>query len=186
MNTLQTVLAVGFVVAAVVSSLPAQESAPKEPLAHTRTEFKFTANAPFEQAAPLFGANEERKWSPDWNPQFVYPNPAHDQPGMVFQVAHGHLVSTWVNTAFDLAGGHVQYAYVLNDAMVTVIDIHLTRENAQKTGVSVVYERTALMPEANEHVQHFAHGDQKAQQEWEQAVNGYFEKLHGQSPKTQP
>ena len=44
-------------------------------LAHTRTEFKFTANASFEQTAPLFGANEERKWAPDWNPQFVYPSP---------------------------------------------------------------------------------------------------------------
>ena len=133
-------------------------------LAHTRTEFHFVADAPFEQVAPLFGANEERKWAADWNPQFIYPTPAHDQPGMVFRVAHGDHSSVWVNTAFDLAAGHIQYAYVLNDAMATLIDIHLTRESAQKTGVTVVYERTALMPEANEHVQHFAKGDAKAQQ----------------------
>jgi len=182
MNAL-AVISAGIVVAAVVSSLPAQDLPMKEPLAHMRTEFKFTANAPLEQAAPLFGANEERKWAPDWNPKFVYPNPAHDQAGMVFQVAHGQMTSTWVNTAFDLATGHIQYAYVLNDAMVTLIDIHLTREGAQKTGVSVVYERTALIPEANEHVEHFAKGDRKAKGEWELQMNGYLGKICSESGK---
>jgi hypothetical protein len=48
----------------------AQAGSSTEALAHTRVEFHFVAEAPFEQVAPLFGANEERKWSPDWNPQF--------------------------------------------------------------------------------------------------------------------
>ena len=61
----------------------------------------------------------------------------------------------------------------------TLIDIHLTRDSAQKTGVTVLYERTALIPEANEHVQHFAKGDEKAGKEWEDAINGYFAKLRG-------
>jgi hypothetical protein len=146
-------------------------------LLHTHTEFRLTADAPFEQTAPLFGANEERKWSPGWDPQFVYPTPAHDQQGMVFRVEHPNHSSTWVNTAFDLTAGHIQYVYVLNDMMTTLIDIHLTRESADKTGVTVVYERTALVPEANEHVQHFAKGDEKAQQEWEESINGYFAKM---------
>lgn len=181
MNLLPTIFAAGLLAATVVSSPPAQEPNSPAPLAHTRTEFKFTANASFEQTAPLFGADEERRWSPDWNPQFVYPSPPHDQPGMVFQLSHGHLASTWVNTAFDLVGGHIQYAYILSDAMVTVIDIHLTREGAQKTGVSVVYERTALMPDTNEHVKHFAAGDRQAQGEWEGQINGYLEKARGKS-----
>lgn len=163
----------------------AAKAAPQEPagsgtaLAHTRTEFKFTVDAPFERTAPLFGANEERKWSPDWNPQFVYPIPAHDQPGMVFRVDHPHHSSVWVNTAFDLTAGHIQYACVLNDAMATLIDIHLTREGAEKTGVTVVYERTALLPEANEHVQHFTKGDAGAGKEWSNAINRYFAKARG-------
>lgn len=158
----------------------AQETNPSPTaLLHTRTEFHFVANAPFEHVAPLFGANEERKWSPDWNPQFVYPTPARDQQGMIFRVEHGQHSSMWINTAFDLAAGHIQYVYVVNDAMATTIDIHLTRESAQKTGVTVVYERTALIPEANEHVQHFAQGDERAQKEWEEAINGYFGKVGG-------
>ncbi len=150
-------------------------------LTHTRTEFHFTADGSFEQVAPLFGANDERKWSPDWNPQFLYPQPAHDQPGMVFKVMHGQHEAIWVNTAFDLGGGHIQYTYVLNQAMATLIDIQLTRAGAPKTGVAVVYERTALIPEANEHVQHFAKGDERAGKEWEEAINEYLLKLRMQS-----
>ncbi len=134
-------------------------------------------DAPFAQVAPLFGADEERKWAADWNPQFIYPSPAHDQPGMVFRVEHGSHSSIWVNTAFDLAAGHIQYSYVLNDAMVTLIDIHLTREGEKKTKVVVVYERTALIPEANAHVEDFAEGDAKASKEWNDSINGYFAKL---------
>ena len=154
-----------------------QAQANSSALAHTRIEFHFVANAALEQAAPLFGANEERKWAPGWDPQFIYPTPAYDQQGMVFRIEHPHHTAVWVNTAFDLAAGHIQYAYVLNDAMATLIDIHLTREAAQKTAVTVVYERTALIPEANDHVQHFADGDRKAQKEWEGQINGYLEKL---------
>src|SRR5271167_1816748 len=86
----------------------AQEAAAK--LAHTRTEFSFTVDAPFEQVVPLFGAHEERKWADGWDPQFVYPTPARDQQGEVFKVAHGQHSSVWVNTAFDLAAGRIQYA----------------------------------------------------------------------------
>lgn len=131
-------------------------------------------DAPFDQVAPLFGADEERKWTPDWDPQFIYPIPARDQQGMLFTVPKGQFTSVWVNTAFDLAAGHIQYAYVLNDAMATLIDIHLTRVSGQKTEVTVVYERTALVPEANQHVQHFTDEDAVAAKEWSDAINSYF------------
>ena len=179
MNLLLSWFATSALVGLVVSSLPAQEPA-TPPLAHYRTEFKFTVNASLERAAPLFGANEERKWAPGWEPQFVYPKPARDQEGMVFRVEGPHHSSVWVNTAFDLAGGHIQYVYVLGDAMMTLIDIRLKRAGAEKTEVTVVYQRTALLPEANEHVQHFVAGDQKAGAEWEQQINGYFAKLKGE------
>ena len=183
MIALHAAFVAGLLIVAAVTSFPTQQTSPKEELAHTRTEFHFTASASFEQAAPLFGADEERKWAPDWNPRFVHPNPAHDQQGMVFQVAHGEYTSTWVNTELDLASGHIQYAYMLNDAMVTTIDIHLTRAGAEKTGVTVVYERTALLPEANEHVLRFAQGDEKAGKEWDEQINGYLAKDRGQSSK---
>lgn len=181
MNLIPEVAAFTLMLAVAVPGRLASQGPPASaatPVAHTRTEFRFTVDAPFEQVAPLFGAHEERTWSEGWDPEFIYPNPARDQQGMVFKVAHGQFSSVWVNTAFDLAAGHIQYAYVLNDAMVTTIDIHLTRECEKKTGVAVVYERTALMAEANGHVQHFAKGDEGAGKEWGDAINAYFAKLH--------
>jgi len=144
--------------------------------AHTHNEFTFVAKAPYEQVFPLFGAWEEKKWAEGWEPQFVFPTPPGDQLGMVFTVAHGGMTSVWTNTAFDAAGGHVQYVYVIPDALVTLIDIHLTKSGGNETQVSAVYERTALSKEANDHVAHLAKGDAKSGPEWEAAMNGYLRK----------
>ncbi len=152
------------------------QDAPTSALTHTRNEFTFVAKASYERVFPLFGAWEEKKWAEGWEPQFVYPQSPSDQPGMVFTIAHGGMKSVWTNTAFDAAGGHVQYVYVIHDALVTLVDIHLTKAGVNETRVSVVYERTALSPEANDHVAHLAKGDAKSGPEWEEAINGYLAK----------
>ena len=173
-----------FVAVVTSNQVTAEEPASSTgTLLHTHNEFSFTVDAPFDQVVPLFGAEEERKWSAGWNPQFVYPTPARDQQGMVFTVAHDQLTSVWVNTALDLAAGHIQYAYVLEDAMAVLIDIHVTRQGANKTDVKVAYERTALVPEANQHVQHFAKGDAGAGKEWGDAINAYLAKLRASGPQ---
>jgi len=159
---------------ALLTSLSARAQGTAATLVHTRTEFSFTVNAPFEQVVPLFGAHEERKWAEHWDPQFIYPSPARDRQGEVFKVEHGQHSSVWINTALDLTAGHIQYAHVLNDAMATLIDIHATRQGADKTSVNVCYERTALIPEANAHVQHMTKGDEGAGKQWGDAMNVYF------------
>ncbi len=143
-------------------------------LAHTHNEFTFTAKAAYERVFPLFGAWEEKKWTEGWDPQFVYPSSPRDQPGMIFTISHQGMKSVWTNTAFDVSNGHVQYVYVIPDALVTLIDIHLTRAGINETRVSVVYERTALSPEANDHLAHLAKGDAKSGPEWEAAINGFL------------
>ncbi len=144
--------------------------------AHARTEFQFTIDLPYDAAAPLFGALAEQKWAPDFKPVFLYPDPPEDREGMVFRVAHPGHSSIWVNTLFDLAGGRVQYVYVLEGALVTRIDIHLTRLGESQTGVKVAYERTALDPAANSHLQEFARHDAAAGHEWQAALNAYAAK----------
>src|SRR5690242_2459897 len=85
------------------------------PLAHTRAEFSFTVNAPLSMAAPLFGPEGERGWGgSDWDPQFIFPLPANDIEGAVFQVNHGGHLSTWVATVLDFAAGHVQYVNLID------------------------------------------------------------------------
>jgi len=141
--------------------------------AHTEEKFAFMANAPMERVAPLFGADKERVWSPGWNPQFVHPVPTTDEEGMVFTVAHSHLKAAWVNTQFDVKNGRFQYVYMIPDALVTVITLQLQPEG-NKTQVEVEYDRTALSPDADTHVQHMAEGDRRSGPEWEKQVNEYL------------
>jgi hypothetical protein len=120
---------------------------------HVSNSFSFTVNAAMHDAAPLFGPESERVWAgDDWNPQFVFPIPARDVEGAVFTIRHGEHTAVWINTLFDLGGGHMQYAYVLADLLATTIDVRLHPIDAAHTMVDVRYVRTALRPEADEHV----------------------------------
>ena len=151
--------------------LMAQPGAPD--LAHARAEFHLTVHLPYAEAAPLFGAWAEQKWAPEWKPQFLYPSPPADQEGAVFKVEHGSHSSIWVTTIFEIGAGHIQYVYILNQVLITRIDIRLRREGADATGVSVSYERTALNPAANEHLKLLARKDSEQAPEWQAALDAY-------------
>ena len=146
---------------------------PSEAPVHTHSEFSFTVHAPMDVAAPLFGAEAERAWGGDsWNPRFVYPQPASDVEGAVFFVKHGGHDSTWVATAQDFKGGHVQYVNVIDGAMAIFIDIHLRPASEKETAVNVVYERTALRPDLNEHIRELGAADKTSGGHWSDAING--------------
>lgn len=142
---------------------------------HTREQFSLVANAPFEIAWPLFGADKERAWAADWNPVFIWPEQALDQEGMVFEVKHGEKKAVWVNTAFDPAARRIQYVYVLPEVVVTMITLELMPLNGS-TRVDVVYERTALEHEASETVREMALRDRLAGEEWRRQINEYLMK----------
>jgi len=143
------------------------------PLLHTREQFSLIANAPFEIAWPLFGADKERAWAADWEPAFLWPQQAFDQEGMVFKVRQGERNAVWVNTAFDPMGRRIQYVYVIPEVVVTVITLKLTPEG-HSTAVRVVYERTALADAANELVKNMAAADRVAGKQWERQINRYL------------
>lgn len=163
------IVAAGAVVAAT-----AGRRAPPAPLAHVRNHFSFTVRAAAAAVFPLFGADMERRWATGWAPAFLYPTPARDTAGMVFTVAHGATNSVWVNTAFDPGTGRVQYVSVIPGAVTTLVDIQVTPLESAETTVSVTYERTALSPDANEHV--LALGDHDGGQgpHWQAAIADYL------------
>ena len=154
-------------------------AASSEALAHVHNEFEFTVKAPYALTAPLFGPEGERAWGGEhWDPHFLYPQPAQDVRGAVFMVEHGHHRSYWINTAFDLEGRHIQYAYVIPDLMATLIDLKFSEVDAANTKVAVTYERTALTSEANDHVREAGIADSKNGPEWGKLVNDYLMKQH--------
>jgi hypothetical protein len=160
----------------VLSPADNDSSATASP-AHVRTEFELTVHAPYGAAFPLFGPDGERSWAgPDWNPQFVRPKSAADIQGTVFKVKHGAHEAVWVNTAFDIEGRRIQYAYFINDVMVTTISLTFLPLDSVSTKVSVIYERTALNVAANEAVQQFGAADRARGADWEIAINSCLQK----------
>lgn len=175
--TMLVVLAVGALAGLAFLYHRHRRTASSEPVAHVRNEFEFTVHTPYRVMAPLFGADGERAWAgPQWNPHFLYPQPASDTRGAVFTVQHGHHQAYWVNTAFDLDARHVQYAYIIPDVMATLIDIHFSELDPANTKVNVAYERTALSPDGNEHVREAGNSDRDGGKKWGVAINGYLEK----------
>jgi hypothetical protein len=162
----------GIVVAVAQSPSAAPQSSPL----HVSNTFEFDVKEPLPQVAPLFGAHRERVWAEGWEPQFVYPQPAADQQGSVFQVFHGSHKSTWITTIFDPEKGHIQYAYFVPEAMAVLIDIHLSVAPRSGTHVQVRYDRTALSTELNEHIRRQGEKDANSADEWRTAIEDYFKK----------
>jgi hypothetical protein len=142
-------------------------------LLHTREQFSLVANAPFEIAWPLFGADKERAWAPDWEPVFLWPEKAHDQEGMVFIIRQGEKNAVWVNTVFDRTAKRIQYVYIIPDVVVTVITILLT-SHGDSTAIDVTYQRTALASSANEIVKDMAMRDRLAGTDWSRQINTHL------------
>lgn len=162
-------------------ALPAIVQAPvpaHAPLLHVSTSFDLVVHASYAKTAPLFGPDGERAWAgKHWNPEFIHPQPAHDEEGAVFTVQHGPLKAVWVNTLSDMDARHFQYVYFLTDLMVTVIDVRFNPAAPDVTGVNVVYTRTALTSEGNEHVTAMSEGDKTAGKDWQKAIDEYLATL---------
>jgi hypothetical protein len=140
-------------------------------LARVINTFDFIVRAPLPEAAPLFGPEAECGWAgAEWNPEFLYPQPGRDLEGAVFRVRRGSYNSIWVNTLFDLDGGHMQYVAFIADLLVTTVDVRLTPLDPASTKVEVTYTRTALEPAANEHVEILGNNDRNSGPQWQQAI----------------
>jgi hypothetical protein len=139
------------------------------------SSFDLTVHASYARTAPLFGPQGERAWAgKHWHPEFLHPQPARDVEGAVFTIQHGPFKAVWVNTLFDIEARHFQYVYFLPDIMVTVIDVRFKPVSASETAAHVVYTRTAITPDGNEHVTAMSEGDKTAGAEWQQAIDKYL------------
>jgi hypothetical protein len=155
-----------------------------EPLMHTSTSFDVTVHLPLAETAPLFGPEGERPWAgKHWDPQFIYPQPAHDEAGAVFTVKHGPLNAVWVITQFDVAARHFQYAYFIPDIMVNTIDVRFSALDATTTRVNVVYARTAVTTAGNEQVAAMTESDKRSGKVWQEEIDQY---LAARKPEPRP
>jgi hypothetical protein len=172
MKLLTLIVSAAAITTPALSQTPAAQPAS---LLHVSTSFDLVVHASYAKTAPLFGPEGERPWAgKHWNPEFLHPQPAADVEGAVFTVQHGPIKAVWVNTLFDIDARHFQYVYFLPDLMVTVIDVRFKPVASDSTAVNVVYTRTALTPEGNQHVAAMSDGDKAAGPEWQKAIKDYL------------
>lgn len=144
-------------------------------LAHVSNYFTLTVQAPFHEAALLFGPESERKWAGGhWDPQFVFPQPGKDVQGAVFTIQHKSHQSVWVNTRFDVKKGRFQYVYFVPGILVTTIDVRLSPAGPTNTKVEVTYIRTALESRANDEVRALGERDRNSGKHWQESINTYL------------
>jgi len=167
--SLARTLALAFAMTLPVKVLAADDSALA--IAHVKTRFTFTVNAPFARVVTLFGPQSEKAWAgAHWDPKFLYPTPAADVEGAVFAVAHGASQSIWVNTDYDLNNGVIKYVSFVPEVLVTVVDVRVVEESRAQTRVAVTYTRTALRPDTNPDVLALAARDAVSKDEWSSAI----------------
>jgi outer membrane protein assembly factor BamB len=150
-------------------------TAEKNSLAHVSNRFVVMVKASYQETAVLFSPSGERVWAgKEWNPQFLYPQTERDVEGAVFTVQHGSHKSVWVNSIRDIEARHFQYVYFIPDALVTTIDVRFSPINEGATSVEVVYTRTALDVETNEHVLTLGEHDSANGPEWQALIDNYL------------
>ena len=170
---MKSTLRIAAAAALTASALGQSAAAPH--LLRTQTAFDLSVRLPYSEAAPLFGPEGERVWAgKHWDPQFLYPRTPHDEQNAVFTVEHGPVTATWVNTLFDPDARHFIYAYFIPGILVTTIDIRFSPAEPDTTQVHVMYTRTALSVEGNEHVTAFTQMDKSAAHDWQQALDRYL------------
>jgi hypothetical protein len=148
---------------------------------HVNHSFQLLVPAPLARAATLFGPDGERCWAgPNWDPEFLYPQPGKDVQGAVFTIQHGPHKSVWVNTLFDPEAGRMQYVAFIPETLVTTVDVHLTAVDRSSTKVEVTYARTALNAAANDDVEALARKDRENGPEWQRAIEKCLSGHEGQ------
>ncbi len=146
----------------------------------------FVVNEPIDKVFPLYGAFEERKWAPGWEPVLIYPDKEVMEEGTTFKIfshgnGHGHGNSEkeflWVVSKYEPQDYLVQYLVSTPNRFWTITVQSNSIENDTKTNTTVTYTYTGLNAEGNELNKQSLHGMYENNlQDWADLINGYFEK----------
>ena len=104
-----------------------------------------------EHALPLFTPLGEKAWSPEWDPQMVYPGggagPERDQ---VFTISHPHGgEAVWIVDAFDRDTHRIEYLYVLPQHVACRIAVQCDPDGPGATRARITYTMTGLSDAGN-------------------------------------
>lgn len=148
----------------------------------------FIVNANIAQVFPLYGAFEERKWAPGWEPNLIYPKKEIIAEGTTFSVKpHGNdhggeCASLWIVSKYEPQDYVIQYLVSTQNRFWTITLTSESIENHTKTNTTVTYTFTGLNETGNELNQiDLAKMYENELQDWGGLINSYFERKTAQS-----
>ena len=106
-----------------------------------------------EKAFPLFSAEGERLWVPDWNPTPVFPvdTVVRWQTDAVWTIVREGELLTWWTVEVDRENLRADYVHFSTSRAVRVtVQVEAKSQNACR--VNVAYRITATTPEGEHHV----------------------------------
>jgi hypothetical protein len=120
-----------------------------------RRRGRLTLRGPLTDVVPLFTAEGERRWVPDWEPRFALPGHVHER-GEVWTTSATAGTTIWV-TADRRADG-VLLARVTPDVAAGLVEVTCRPGPDGTTDVDVAYDVTALSDTGREVVAHLRDG----------------------------
>ena len=129
--------------------------------------------APLERVLPMFTPAGERLWAEGWDPSF----PAGERgdgadPGTVFTTEHS-VPTTWI--VVERSATSARYARVAHGRNAGLVTVECSSGDHGGTTATVTYELTALTPEGDAELTHFAHEFPAMMRTWEESVTAALE-----------
>jgi len=123
---------------------------------------------PPDQAFSLFGPSGDRAAAEGWVPVFPGASAGRTEPGTVFTAAHGELQTTCVVVRCEPPTA-IAYSVVTHGEWAGLITVTLRRSPAG-SAVTVRYDLTTLVSEANPKLRSFAAGYRRYLDSWQDSI----------------
>lgn len=136
--------------------------------ARYRLSGRISVRLPPADAFRLFTPRGEQDWAHHWFPRFPVPVIDDSEPGTVFEThAHGHR-AVWVVTGRE-PGRRISYSRVIPGGSAGTVTVILS-PSGEYSQAEVIYEITALTPEASAELRNFAEGYPAYLRSWQDEI----------------
>jgi len=102
-----------------------------------------------DEAFPLFSAEGERRWVPDWSPTYLHPAESSIDAGTVFRTTHGGEDTIWLVLRYEPTDAIAEYARLTPGSRVGTVRVQCEALPDGTTRVAVTYTLTALAEPGN-------------------------------------
>lgn len=127
---------------------------------------------------PLFTPEQEKKWAPGWDFEWVYTSGNEVEENLIFTTAahdHGQSESIWIISRYEPTDYFIEYQRIEPGLKVGRIRIKCQAGDQKQTLATIEYIYTALSERGNEFIDSFTANEYITFiGHWEKAINYYL------------